>query len=346
MKISFYFPLILFVAFSCKKDNPATPSTPSAYSNGVFVVNQGNYDAGNATLTFYNKTSHAATNDVFSLVNNNRPLGDVFQSMSLINGSYYLVVNNSGKIEVCDSTTMKNTIEVIGFTSPRYMLPLSSTKAYVSDLWAGAITIFDLSQNKITGHISINRWTEQMLVANNQVFTTQVFVNKVDVIDYTQDKVIDSISLPGYEPQWIVLDKNNKIWVLCNDEDTISHTPTLHKIDPMTHTVLNTFTFQVGANAARPSCLTINTTGDTLYFLCGGIMKMSINQTSLPSSAFIPQSGRLLFGLGIDPSNGNIYASDAIDYQQPGEIYRYTSFGTQMDVFKAGVCPGGFCFGK
>ena len=349
MKAHFYFAFILlvFVAYSCKKDNPATPSAPSAYSNAVFVVNQGNYDAGNATLTYYNKNTHAAITDIFSTVNN-RPLGDVFQSMSMINGHYYLLVNNSNKIEVCDTATLKNTTEITNVPSPRYILQVSATKAYVSNLsfFGGSISIFDLTQNKISGSIPVNRWTEQMVVANNQVFTTQVFANKIDVIDYTQDKVIDSIPLQGFEPQWMVLDKNNKIWALCNDQDTLRHIPTLHIIDPTTHKVLNNFTFSTDSTAPRPSGLTINASGDTLYFLCNGVNKMGINQTSLPPSPFIPARGRLLYALGIDPSNGNIYASDAIDYIQMGVVYRYTNYGAQLDMFHAGIIPGGFCFGK
>jgi len=346
MKKLLFYCLVLLTVFGCEKKTDYDPvPAPSNYSNAVWVVNQGMFQAGDASLTYYNKVSHTATTDIFSQVNG-RPLGDVFQSMSLINGQYYLLVNNSNKIEICDTTTFKNTAEITNVPSPRYMLPVSATKAYISALSfsGGAVSVFDLTQNKITGTIPVNLWTEEMLVANNQVFTTQVFANKVDVIDYTQDKVIDSIPLSGYEPQWIVLDKNNKIWVLCNDEDTLRHIPTLHTIDPVTHKVLNNFSFSPDSTAPRPSALTINATGDTLYFICGGVMKMGINQTSLPSSPFIPKNGRNLFGLGVDPANGNIYASDAIDYIQAGEVYRYSRNGTQIDMFKAGTIPGGFCF--
>ena len=49
--------------------------------------------------------------------------------------------------------------------------------------------------------------------------------------------------------------------------------------------------------------------------------RISVNSNNLPSSPFITSNGRNLYGLGIDPENGDIYLSDAIDYVQKGMIY-------------------------
>ena len=54
---------------------------------------------GNAELGFINNGLKQRLDNVFQSANN-RNLGDVFQSMNIINEQAYLVINNSGKIEI------------------------------------------------------------------------------------------------------------------------------------------------------------------------------------------------------------------------------------------------------
>ncbi|MBK6410851.1 MAG: hypothetical protein IPF78_14360 [Flavobacteriales bacterium] len=83
---------------------------------------------------------------------------------------------------------------------------------------------------------------------------------------------------------------------------------------------------------------------DTLYYLNGGAYRMAITDSSLPVAAFVPADGRNLYALGVDPVDGTIYLSDAIDYVQRGMIYRYRPDGSLLNTFHAGTIPGSFCF--
>ena len=38
------------------------------------------------------------------------------------------------------------------------------------------------------------------------------------------------------------------------------------------------------------------------------------------------------------------YVADAIDYQQQGIVYRYSSEGELIDEFYVGIIPGAFCW--
>lgn len=86
--------------------------------------------------------------DVFKQANN-KVLGDVLQSMSIINDKLYLVVNNSGKVEVLDKRNFISISTIAGLRSPRYIEAVSSNKAYISDLYDKAITVIDLSNNSV-----------------------------------------------------------------------------------------------------------------------------------------------------------------------------------------------------
>ena len=64
----------------------------------------------------------------------------------------------------------------------------------------------------------------------------------------------------------------------------------------------------------------------------------------LPDAPVIPTRDTKYFGLTVSPYDGDIYVADAIDYQQPGVIYRYTAEGDLIGSFTVGVNPTAFCW--
>jgi len=44
------------------------------------------------------------------------------------------------------------------------------------------------------------------------------------------------------------------------------------------------------------------------------------------------------------PRRGDVYVADAIDYQQQGIVYRYSSEVKLIDEFYVGIIPGAFCW--
>ena len=74
---------------------------------------------------------------------------------------------------------------------------------------------------------------------------------------------------------------------------------------------------------------------------------MPVTSSVIPGIAFIPTDGRLFYGLGIDPVNGNIFVSDAVDFVQNGWVYRYNQLtGALLNKYSAERIPGSFCFPK
>ncbi len=328
--------------FACRKDKPEDVLQPniSIGTNGVYITNEGNFQFGNAKISYYDPTQTTASEDLFQPANN-RPLGDVCQSMYLFNGKAYLVINNSSKIEVVNPNTFVSTAIITGFTSPRYFLPVSNSKAYVTDFTSNQIAIVDLSNNTISGNIPCSGWTEELALAYGKAYVTNQRRNKVYVINTSNDILTDSITV-GYASNSIVEDKNGKLWVMCGGSQTNSINASLHRINPVTNIVEQTFTFPNLSDS--PWRLDINGTNDTLYFLNNGIYRMTINSTSLPTASFIAQGSNNFYGLGIDPASSIIYVADAVDYVQRGVIYRYRPDGTLINTFLAGIIPGDFYF--
>lgn len=318
----------------------------SPAGDGLFVLNEGNFMYGNASLSYYIPSKKRVQNEVFSRANG-IALGDVAQSMTIRNGLGYLVVNNSGVIFVIDTDTFKVVGTVTGLVSPRYVHFVSDTKAYVTDLYDSRITILNPQTLEITGHIPLNghKSAEQMVQLGDTVFTNcWSYDNKILVIDALRDELVDSITV-GIQPTALALDKHAKLWTVTDggyEGSPYGHEiPALWRIDAKTLQVERRFDLPT---EERPSELALNGTRDTLYFLNRGVWRLPVDAEALPAAAFIPYSGTIYYGLAVDPRSSEVYVGDAIDYVQPGVVYRFTPQAAAVDTFRVEITPGAFCF--
>lgn len=337
--------LILFV-WSCSKEPVETVFFHLNTEKGVFISCEGNFMYGNASLSFYNPDNKSVQNQLF-YARNNAPLGDVAQSLTLFGNTLFVVVNNSGKIYAIDPESGDFKGVISGLISPRNIHIVSENKAYVSDLYAHHITIFNPVTFKIIGQIDLteNHTSEQMVQVGQYVYTTSWSYSEYLLkIDTETDEMIDELKVP-YQPNNLVVDKNEKIWILSNgDVEGIAGEllqPALTRIDPLTFTVEQVYRFK---EDSKPSGLEINDTRDTLYFINNGIYKMNISQKSLSDSAFISAENKLFYSLGVNQENNEIYVSDAIDYTQNAIIYRYSQMGMLIDSFLVDINPSDFLF--
>lgn len=327
-----------------------------ARQSGLFVLNEGNFMYDNASLSYYLIDSMKVLNQVFRR-SNDAPLGDVALSMTLHDSLGYIVVNNSSKIYVINTHTFEFTGKITGLLSPRYIHFISDNKAYVSDLYARAITIIDPMRMEITGYIDLDNGSdtfnqhpsEQFVPYDRFVFTNcWSFDDQVLVIDTETDRVVDSIRVIR-QPNSMVMDRFNRLWVLCDggiDGSAFGREPPgLIRINAATLEIERTIWFGPGD---FPSELTINGTGDTLYFINDDIFRHPVTSTGEPQPFLDnpyedgPVGG--FYGLGVDPYSGQIYVADAIDHVRQGRVFRFKPDGQPIDTFNAGITPGAFCF--
>lgn len=319
----------------------------NAAGDGLFIVNEGNFMYGNASLSYYVPSTKEIHREVFYRVNG-ETLGDVAQSMVIRNGRGYIVVNNSGIIFIIDIDTLElmGTVED-GLISPRYIHFVDNTKAYVTDLYAGRITIFDPRTGAVTGRIETpgHASTEQMVQHGQYVFVNcWSYDNAILVIDTQTDTVVDQIEV-GIQPTSLVIDRYGKIWTVTDGGYEGSpfgwEAPALLCIDAATRQIEKRFVFGMGESASE---VCLDGSGENLYFINESVWKMDVTSNVLPTEPFLRYSGTKYYGLAVNPYNSEVYVADAIDYVQPGVVYRFAQDGTLLDTFRAGITPGAFCF--
>ncbi len=347
MKIRTFFSVILLVisASSCsltgEKNNKTNPAFISG--NGIYLINEGNFNAGNGSLSYYTIDSARIRNDIFSYVNG-RPLGDVPYSMGINDEMGYIVVNNSGKIEIVDINTLKSQGTISGLNSPRNILFVSSSKAYVSSLWSNEISVLNLLTNSRSGSINIRRSSESLVKYGDKVYVScWVGGKEIIVLNIANDMLIDSITV-GHEPESMAIDRYNKLWVLCSGSYSGEFFPELVRIDLSADTVDRRLVFP--SKLMYPSTLRINETGDTLYYINTDIYMMPVTSQAIPAQPFVRAEGRIFYKLGVSGTDHLLYATNVVDYQQNGYLLRIGADGSVIDSTRTDIIPGSLFFRK
>lgn len=331
---------ILFAVFSllaCDRDiigpQEVDPKPkPVLKGRHIFVVDEGNFGSGNASVTAYNPSNEDVQYNVYSGFNDDVPLGDVFQDMQQYGGRYYLVLNNSGKVAVVDTTTWKSVGEIEGLTNPRY-ISFHKSRAFITELYAKKIWIINLAQMKVEQEITMPEsgfhtieWNDNIWVGSKQYL--------VRLNPETLEK--DSTYTLRKNVERMVLDSKNRMWVLTTESP--AH---LYRFNQNGAIELD-WTF---GNNEKPLYLDISSDGLELYFVMGmSVYSQDVDAQNLSPQKMFAFSGQNVYGFNVDPKTGDLYLADALDYNQPSDIYRYSTNGQLLDQFKTGVISNGFLF--
>lgn len=334
---------------SCKDDEQELPK--GKYETGVFISNEGPFQNGTGTISFLNRDSSTIENDIFEAVNN-RPLGNIVQSVYVHNDKAYIVVNNADKIEVVNANTFEEAGVINNLKLPRYFLPIDNNKAYVSQ-WGdggvnGAVKVIDLSTNTVTKTITVGNGAENMLLHNGKVYVANSgafgYDSTLTIINAATDNVEATITV-GANPNSLVKANNGNIYVLCggkykSDFSMLEIKGSLAIINSSNNTVSNSFSFS--SDFAQPNDLIINETGNKMYYNYDGkVYTQDATANNLQLNVF---ANRGFYSLGFDNVSDYIYAGDAGTFSSNGMVLRYNINGTVVDSFEAGIAPNGFFF--
>ncbi|MBQ0079921.1 MAG: YncE family protein [Alistipes sp.] len=338
---------ITLATFSCMKNEGAPSEVITLEQNGVFVVNQGNYNYSNSSIDFYCPDNGKVLNSVFQKANQMK-LGDVAQSMTIYDKKAWIAVNNSGTIYSIDTDTALECGRIEGLTSPRYIHILNSNKGYITQMYDNRIAIFNPQSNQITGYITVdgmdsfNASTESMTQVEDYLFVTcWSYQKEILKIDTRTDKIVARKQV-GIQPYKILHDVNQKIWCYTDggswEENPIGfEKPKLMRIDANTLEIEKEFFFEKGIYFADFS---MNEKGDAILWSDGNIWKMGIGAEVLPEKPFIDASTiGFLTTMSVDSRTGEIYAADCMDYVQCGVVYHFSKDGELQGKFKAGISP-------
>ena len=341
----------LFNLTSCGDEPGDQKEDPKGkYETGYFVTNEGPFRDGTGTVSYVDADGNV-TQEVYQAENDGEVLGNILQSMTIIDTTAYFMINNAEKIEVASGKTLKSIGRIDSLKQPRYMIPVGNDKAYVSqwvDGFHSMLAVIDLTNNSILEQIDLQQsGAENMVMVNGKVYVANSggFGNDstVSIVNVAARTVLNYAI--GDNPVDVAVDKNKAVWVLTkgytdwvNSEN--NRPGGLYKLENDEVTA----SFELPLNSS-PGHLEINKAGDKLYFLRDGkIFSHSISATSLDTIPFAELAEFGFYGLGVNPKNDHVLGTSALDYKTLGDVHEYDANGNELSNFKAGLIPGGFYF--
>jgi hypothetical protein len=356
MQLIFRLLVIITVFFNgCKKDDK--PNIIPNYNKGFYIVNEGGFLQGNGSLSFYDADKDTMINDLFSTVNG-IPLGDVFQSMAFYKGRGYLVVNNSQKVVVVDSSTMSVVGTITGLTSPRGIY-FYKDKAYITDLISPNISVYNALTLAKIKEIPVGGSTEKIVELKDTLFAT------VQQLDYSNpaarkgivaiqpilDTVVRYLELSEGAFD-IVVDGNFRFWVMCSGDFNTGVKGALYKISNQHWKIESEFKFDTYAYYSN--ALKLSPNGLNLYFMLpdpsGGftesdIYRMNVFSSTIPDKPLYDGKGKYIYGFGFNELIGELYVLDAVSGGQKGNLVRVDiNTGADIKKYEVGYFPNNIVF--
>ena len=378
----------LAVLFACQKDPvPETPSKDadlpgtavdvadlSAPARKLFVLNEGGMGSNNASLDFLRFSDGQYVTGAFRKMNPDvgAGLGDVGNDIAVHEDEVWMVVNNSGIVEVV-SAKDETEIAAIAVATPRN-IAFDGTYAYVTS-WAGAYATgsYDADYNyvitdaknpkgrvyrirldtkKVDGSVEVGYQPEgiafydgNLYVANSGGISSQLppdyaYDNTVSVIDTKSFKVIGTIPVQ-VNLKNVYSDGAGNIYVTTLGDYWSVHSG-LYLLSAE-----HPGRFRHIADYVSVSALD----GDTLY--CIGTDSEFDWSAAHVYSAWSVRNGvktdlslaireATLYGLAV-LGGDTFFVGDAGDYFNPGTVSCYHK-GSLLWKVTGGVCPGHFAF--
>ncbi|RMA64627.1 YncE family protein [Ulvibacter antarcticus] len=349
-KLSYLLIVVVLIA-SCKDDddNADQQMQPLGdYEHGILITNEGPFGSGTGTVSFISNDLSTEVSSVFN-IENGSDLGNIVNSMGFNEEFGYIVVNNSHKISVVNRYTFEELAIIdTGLNNPRHFVAVGDT-GYVSN-WGDPnvstddyIAVIDLLTNTITSNIPVVLGPERMVTTNNKVYVAHQGAygqnNQISVIDATTNAVLNQITI-GDVPNSMVLNGTD-LWVLCGGSPSFTGAETggsLYRINTSDNTLLTSLDFQ---DIEHPGLLSVD--GTSLYYaLNGGVFKMDMSDSTLPSNSIITG-----FFYAMIAKNGMLYATDAGDFASNGTLTLFDLLtNTEVDSFTVGIIPGGIYFNE
>ena len=329
---------ILF--FSCKKPEE---EIPEGGTYDIWILNEGLWNMNNSSITAYNTFTKNKISDIYKYANNNRSLGDVANDMIIYGSKVYVVVNVSNLIDVLDKNTGVSLKKIESTANQPRSITSHNGKVYAC-YFDGSVVKIDTLSLQIEDTNQAGRNPDGICVANNKLYVSNsggldypYYDNTVSVFDLNSFSRIRKIVV-GTNPTRIKADKNGKVYVVCNGNYS-DIAPCLQRINSNSDEVEKTFDLEVVNFDFYNNSMyfyTYDYSTKSTSFQILDLLKDSVINTNFISKNNLPKTP---YGININPSTGDIYLTDALDYTSTGDVYCYGSDGKKKFRFEAGVIP-------
>ncbi len=332
---------------------------------GFYLLNEGNMGSNKSTLDYFDFTTGIYHRNIYAETNPKmvKELGDVGNDIGIYGSKLYAVINVSNFIEVMDASTAKHigTIEIPNVRYIRFQNGKAYASAYVAPVKfnqnarVGMVCEIDTATLEVTRRCNVGYQPEELVIANGKLYVANsggyMFPNydtTISVVDLETFTVVNTIEV-AINLHRLRLTPYNEL--VCTSRGDYYYIPSrTFFIDLDTEAVTDTLDLAVS---------NLDIVGDKAYIysvewsyltnsntITYGIFDVKTHE--VVSHNFIKDGTHeditIPYGVKVNPINGDIYVTDAIDYVTPGTLRCYSKFGKLKWKVDTGDIPGHFAF--
>lgn len=332
---------------------------------GFYLLNEGNMGSNKASLDYFDFTKGVYHRNIYAEANPNvvKELGDVGNDVAIYGSKLYAVINVSNYIEVMDAKTAKH-IGKIEIPNARYVA-FHKGKLYASAYVApvkfdenarvGAVYEVDTATLQVERMCKVGYQPEEMVITRGRLYVANsggyMFPNydrTISVVDLDTFEEVKKIDV-GINLHRLRLTSSDQLLVTSRGDyyDTGS---SIYFIDPNTDEVVDHMDLPVSNLdiVGDLACFyavswSHNTQSNTISY---GVLNTRTKE--IVTRNFIKDGTeediRIPYGVRVNPINGDIYVTDAIDYVTPGTLLCYDKYGMLRWKVDTGDIPAHICF--
>jgi YVTN family beta-propeller protein len=340
--------ILLAIALGgCLKDPTGVqPVLPVPSARGLYVLNEGIFGQGNASLSYYDLATLQMTNDLFAAVNG-RLLGDVGNQIVSRGKVGYIVVNNSDRIEIIELSTGRSlgAIATGAGTSPRQLAFLNDSLALLTNLYDNSVSILDVQSRAVVQRIPVGNNPEGIALASGKAYVANSGFGvgrTVSVIDVAARQVVRVLAVMD-NPAGVAVSPGGCVYVVCGGSygdfsNPLDDTPArIAVIDP-DHDVVRD-SILLGGHATS---LAIGGDGFGYVPTSERVVKID-TRAHRAVGTFLEGT---FYGVAVDEVTGDVYLTDPGSYTQPGKLLVFSAFGEFRAQYTVGLIPGSMAFNR
>lgn len=327
---------------------------------GVFVVNQGNFNDANGSVSLYDPITKETRPAVISNT------GSILQSATLVGDRLHLMANTGERIDIFDAGTLEQTGQITDVISPRYMVTRGQ-KGYVTNLYGasgsfsgGKVTVIDVVRDQKTKEIEVGSNPEGLAIIGDRLYVANFGFgegNTVNVIDMDTEEVVDTVDVECDGPRFLTADSDDDLFVFCTGRTIFDE-----EFEPIGETdgavrVLEGATGEIISRIAIGGRLGAEGPGqDAFHSRETGLIYVVKDQNSIlifdsDENALIeeigPFDGDPIGAVAYDAELDRLYLGRVAGYVESGAVTVHRADGTEIERFTVGIAPvyillGGF----
>lgn len=355
-KLIFALAACVALAFvSCTKENVSPEDNPGNNNNSgnstaaqAYVLNEGSWGGNNAELSLLNIENGSATATYFSAVNG-RGLGDVAQDLVAYGSKLYCVVWGSNTIEVINPATGRSIQQIsMGSKGPRYIACYGGN-VYVT-CYDRTVARIDTASYQITGSCTLSGLNpEGIAYCNGKLYVCNS--NESDAnYNYTFDNTLSVVDLASFtEEKKITVPENpTRIKALANGKLVVvygngyNNPAGMTLVDPATDALTDLSADATGMDVMGNDIYCYKYDYATMSAAFWKIDGNSASKTTILSGTGV--SFVAPYGINVNPSNGDIYVTDAQDYSSNGDVHCFAANGTHKWSAEVALLPSKVVF--